>query len=199
MKPRTPRLRQALLAGAISAAGLGLQGNALAQQPFVGEIACGGWDFCPARWLACDGSLVPIAEYETLFQLIGTTFGGDGQSTFAVPDLRGRTMVHQGNGFVLGQVGGQETVTVTSNTMPAHSHAPSAHDGSEKSASPTGKIAGRAPASAPVFKASGGPTTNLHPAAVGNSGGAPQPHNNLQPYLVNKCCISMVGIFPSPT
>src|SRR5881394_907961 len=92
-------------------------------QPYVGEIRMFGGNFAPAGWMFCEGQLLPISENETLFNLIGTTYGGDGQSTFALPDLRGRLPLHQGNGFILAETGGVETVTLTVAQIPAHSHA----------------------------------------------------------------------------
>src|SRR4051812_27158684 len=91
-------------------------------QPYVGEIRMFGGNFNPSGWMFCDGALLPISEFETLFNLIGTTYGGDGQSTFALPDLRGRIPIHQGNGFTLSETGGVETVTLTVQQIPAHSH-----------------------------------------------------------------------------
>src|SRR5512145_3127910 len=91
-------------------------------QPYVGEIRMFGGNFAPAGWMFCEGQLLPISENETLFQLIGTTYGGDGQSTFALPDLRGRIPIHQGNGFILAETGGAEEITLTVNQIPAHSH-----------------------------------------------------------------------------
>src|SRR5258706_15441222 len=92
-------------------------------QPYVGEIRMFAGNFAPVGWMFCDGQLLPISENETLFNLIGTTYGGDGQSTFALPDLRGRIPVHNGNGFVLAQTGGAETATLTTQQIPAHAHA----------------------------------------------------------------------------
>src|SRR5512145_1018561 len=91
-------------------------------QPYVGEIRMFGGNFAPAGWMFCEGQLLPISENETLFQLIGTTYGGDGESTFALPDLRGRIPIHQGNGFVLAETGGAEEITLTVSQIPAHSH-----------------------------------------------------------------------------
>src|SRR5712691_4529851 len=92
-------------------------------QPYVGEIRMFAGNFAPAGWMFCEGQLLPISEYETLFNLIGTTYGGDGQSTFALPDLRGRIPLHQGNGFTLAETGGSEEITLTVSQIPAHSHA----------------------------------------------------------------------------
>ncbi|MBK9442731.1 MAG: phage tail protein [Comamonadaceae bacterium] len=168
---------------------------------FIGEIICGGWNFCPTDWADCNGQLIPIGQYDALFALIGTTYGGDGQQTFALPNIQGRTMVHAGTGpglssRVLGEMGGTETVTLTTNQLPAHSHTLAAHTGNERSASPTGRIPGIAPAAAPVYAATGNGIAVLSPSTVSASGGS-QPHNNLQPYLAMKCCISLNGIFPS--
>src|SRR5450432_3254951 len=91
-------------------------------QPYVGEIRMFGGNFAPAGWMFCEGQLLPISEFETLFNLIGTTYGGDGQSTFALPDLRGRLPMHQGNGFTLAETGGAETITLTVNQIPSHTH-----------------------------------------------------------------------------
>ena len=91
-------------------------------QPYVGEIRIFAGNFAPAGWMFCSGQLLPISEYETLFQLIGTSYGGDGQSTFALPDLQGRLPIHQGNGFILAETGGAEEITLTVQQIPAHSH-----------------------------------------------------------------------------
>src|SRR5213078_1099193 len=91
-------------------------------QPYVGEIRIFAGNFAPAGWMFCEGQLLPISEYETLFNLIGTTYGGDGQSTFALPDLRGRIPIHQGNSFILAETGGAEEITLTINQIPAHNH-----------------------------------------------------------------------------
>src|ERR687894_950743 len=91
-------------------------------QPYVGEIRMFGGSFAPAGWAFCDGQLLPISENETLFQLIGTTYGGDGQSTFGLPDLRSRVPIHQGNGFILAETGGAEEITLTTQQIPIHSH-----------------------------------------------------------------------------
>ena len=184
------------LVGFLSSLALPQTAFADAVQPYVGEIVCGGWNFCPLGWAACNGQLMPISENTTLFSLIGTTYGGDGQQTFAMPDLRGRTMLHQGSGFVIGQQGGAENVTLNSSQMPAHSHAVQVHAGNEKSASPTGRIPGVAAGTAPIYTALNAPLVTMGASAVAPTGGG-QPHNNLQPYLTMTCCISLFGIFPS--
>lgn len=171
-----------------------------AQTPFIGEVVCGGWNFCPVGWGECNGQLLPISENDALFALIGTTYGGDGQTTFAVPNILGRTMVGQGQGpglsnKVIGEVGGAESVTLTTNQLPSHTHAMVANTSTEKAASPTGRIMGTTPAGASVFSSSA-PNMTLSASAVSSVGGS-QPHNNLQPYLAAKCCISLFGVFPS--
>src|SRR5215213_2510617 len=113
-------------------------------QPYVGEIRMFGGNFAPAGWMFCEGQLLPISENETLFQLIGTTYGGDGQSTFALPDLRGRTPIHQGNGFILAETGGAEEITLTVNQIPSHGHPMIASINVSQDTSPAGKILGQA-------------------------------------------------------
>ena len=161
--------------------------------PYVGEIRMFGGTFAPAGWAYCDGALLPISEYETLFQLIGTTYGGDGQATFALPDLRGRFPMHQGNGYVLAEVIGVETVTLTTPQIPAHSHVPLASAGEALTTNPKDAVwASRTTAS----YATGATATPMAPA-IGLSGGN-QPHENMSPFLGLTFIISLFGIFPSP-
>ena len=144
----------------------------------------------------CQGQLLPISGNETLFQLIGTTYGGDGQSNFALPDLRGRVPLHQGNGFILAESGGAESVTLTVNQIPAHSH-PLLVSGSAGTASnPSGHVLGASP-SLDLYRESA-PTVPLASNTVLPVGGS-QPHMNFQPYLCIDFIISLFGIFPSPT
>lgn len=164
-------------------------------QPYVGEIRMFGGNFAPAGWMFCEGQLLPISENETLFQLIGTTYGGDGQSTFALPDLRGRIPIHQGNGFILAETGGAEEITLTVNQMPAHSHALLASNNIPASSNPANNVTGQA--AAKIYRV-GSPAVNLNPASVSSVGGS-QPHTNFQPYLCVNFIISLFGIFPSPT
>lgn len=179
---------------------LPVSAHADAMEPFIGEISCGGWNFCPMGWADCRGQLLPIAENEALFSLIGTTYGGDGQFTFALPNIQGRTVVHQGQGpglssRVIGESAGAETASVSTSQMPVHSHQLVAHTGSEKSASPANRIPGTASATTPAYTSSAA-NTAFAAGRVGTSGGT-QPHNNLQPYLAVKCCIAVEGIYPS--
>jgi len=166
-------------------------------QPYVGEIRIFAGNFAPAGWMFCDGQLLPISENETLFQLIGTTYGGDGQSTFAVPDLRGRIPVHQGNGVVLAETGGAEEITLIVNQFPAHSHPMLAVGGAAGSQiSPAGALPAQSFNVTPYINDA--PTGNFHPGAVGSVGGN-QPHENRMPFLCVDYIISLFGIFPSPT
>ena len=164
--------------------------------PYVGEIRMFGGNFAPAGWMLCQGQLLPISENETLFNLIGTTYGGDGQSTFALPDLRGRLPLHQGTGFVLAETGGVETVTLTVQQIPAHSHPLLASADSATTINPQNNVASVTATATPYFNIA--PATALSPQAISSTGGS-QPHNNFQPYLCVDFIISLFGIFPSPT
>lgn len=164
-------------------------------QPYVGEIRMFGGNFAPAGWMFCDGQLLAISENETLFQLIGTTYGGDGESTFALPDLRGRLPLHQGNGFILAETGGVEEVTLTVNQIPPHGHAPMGSSGAGTSNMPAGRVWATTPM--PAYLAAG-PTQPMATGLIGTGGGS-QPHENRMPYLCVSFIISLFGIFPSPT
>jgi microcystin-dependent protein len=165
-------------------------------QPYVGEIRMFAGNFAPAGWMFCEGQLLPISEYETLFQLIGTTYGGDGQSTFALPDQRGRLPLHQGNGFILAETGGAETITLTVSQIPSHSHALLATTAVGTNASPQGSVLAASGSSNVYRPAPAG--VALSAQSVGPVGGS-QPHDNMQPYLCVDFIISLFGIFPSPT
>jgi microcystin-dependent protein len=165
-------------------------------QPYVGEIRMFAGNFAPAGWMFCEGQLLPISEYETLFNLIGTTYGGDGQSTFALPDLRGRIPLHFGNGFTLAETGGVETITLTVSQIPAHSHPLLASTNFANQASPTSNVLAQLTAS--EIYSPFPPTAALNPSTIGSTGGS-QPHNNFQPYLCVDFIISLFGIFPSQT
>ena len=165
-------------------------------QPYVGEIRMFAGNFAPAGWMFCEGQLLPISENETLFNLIGTTYGGDGQSTFALPDLRGRLPIHQGNGFILAETGGAEEITLTVQQIPAHTHPVLASTAAASSNSPVGNVAA-APTAIKLYIEDNA-NSSLSPLAVSAIGGS-QPHTNLQPYLCVNFIISLFGIFPSPT
>jgi microcystin-dependent protein len=165
-------------------------------QPYVGEIRMFAGNFAPAGWMFCEGQLLPISENETLFNLIGTTYGGDGQSTFALPDLRGRLPLHQGNGFTLAQTGGAETITLTVAQIPAHTHAYLTTGNAGTQIDPGGNVLSASPTI--DFYIVDTPTSPMSPTAIGPVGGS-QPHNNFQPYLCIDFIISLFGIFPSQT
>lgn len=161
--------------------------------PFIGEIRMFGGNFAPAGWAFCDGSLIPISENDALFNLIGTTYGGDGVNTFALPDLRSRVPVHVGPGFALGQSGGVETVTLTTSQIPAHSHVPQAVIPNGSQAGPGSAV--WAQSSLNQFSTSA-PNATLDPGALGLAGGS-QPHDNMVPFLAVNFILSLFGIFPS--
>jgi microcystin-dependent protein len=163
-------------------------------QPYVGEIRMFAGNFAPAGWMFCEGQLLPISENETLFNLIGTTYGGDGQSTFALPDLRGRIPVHQGSGLTLAEVGGAETITLTVNQIPAHNHPIAASTDTAQQTSPNGKVLGQS--STALMYIEDSTDSNFSAQAVGSVGGS-QPHDNFMPYLCVDFIISLFGIFPS--
>ncbi|TPK71835.1 phage tail protein [Mesorhizobium sp. B2-3-3] len=165
-------------------------------QPYVGEIRMFAGNFAPAGWMFCEGQLLPISENETLFNLIGTTYGGDGQSTFALPDLRGRLPIHQGNGFVLAETGGAEEITLTMQQLPNHGHAMLASTAAGTRNSPAASVTAASP-SVTLYTADV-TDANMAAAAVSFVGGN-QPHNNFQPYLCVDFIISLFGIFPSQT
>lgn len=165
-------------------------------QPYVGEIRMFAGNFAPAGWMFCDGTILPISENETLFNLIGTTYGGDGQQTFALPDLRSRFPMHQGNGFLPAETGGVETVTLTVNQIPAHSHAAVCTPGGGDAQGPAGHYWSTDPAGNTAAYSDQPKDSTMLSAAVGNSGGS-QPHDNMQPFLAVNFIISLFGIFPS--
>ncbi|PAY08931.1 MULTISPECIES: phage tail protein [Bradyrhizobium] len=164
-------------------------------QPFVGELKLFAGNFAPAGWQFCDGRLLPISDNEVLFNLIGTTYGGDGQSTFALPDLRGRLPLHMGNGFAIGETGGAETITLTTQQIPAHDHTMLACQNTGTSSNPQGNVLDQMGGALLLYKEQT-PTTPLSPVVIGPAGGS-QPHSNIQPYLCVNFIISLFGIFPS--
>lgn len=165
-------------------------------QPFVGEIRIFAGNFAPSGWLFCEGQTLAISENEVLFQLIGTTYGGDGETTFNVPDLRGRVPVHQGNSYVVGETGGVEMVTLTVNQTPAHTHALIASTAPGTTAQATGNLVSDSPSVDVYIQDT--PATSLPAPAVGAAGGS-QPHENVMPLMPINYIISLFGIFPSQT
>jgi microcystin-dependent protein len=163
-------------------------------QPYVGEIRMFAGNFAPAGWMFCEGQLLPISEYETLYNLIGTTYGGDGESTLALPDLRGRLPIHQGNGFVLAEAGGTEEITLTVQQIPTHSHPMLASSSIGNTPNPQGSVL--AESSVVSIYQSGNPASAMAAQSISLVGGS-QPHTNFQPYLCVDFIISLFGIFPS--
>ncbi|HPG08910.1 MAG TPA: tail fiber protein [Saprospiraceae bacterium] len=166
-------------------------------QPYVGEIRMFAGNFAPAGWMFCEGQLLPIAENETLFQLIGTTYGGDGQSTFGLPDLRGRLPIHQGSGYILAETGGAEQVTLTVNQIPSHTHAWGVSSVNASNRAPQGNSYAST-ANLDLYDDTGSNLMPMQSNLIDASGGS-QPHTNMMPYLCVNFIISLFGIFPSPT
>lgn len=166
-------------------------------QPYVGEIRMFAGNFAPAGWMLCDGQLLPISENETLFQLIGTTYGGDGQETFALPNLQSRVPLHQGNGFVLADSGGVEDVTLTVAQIPQHTHTYIASTNTGTDKSPNGRVTDQTSGGVLIYIEEG-VDQPMAANAIGPQGGS-QPHTDIQPYLTINFIISLFGIFPSPT
>jgi microcystin-dependent protein len=174
--------------------------------PYVGEIRCFGFSFAPAGWAFCNGQLMPISENEALFAIIGTTYGGDGQSTYGLPNLQGRVPMHAGNGpggfnTTIGEVFGTTSVTLTVNQIPQHAHAVFAESvapggGAEHSASPTSSAFIGSSNPDGIYKTTPTIDAPFSGVAIGSAGGS-QPHENMQPYLALNFCIALFGIFPS--
>jgi microcystin-dependent protein len=166
-------------------------------QPYIGEIRMVGFNFAPVDWAFCDGSLIPISQNETLFTLIGTTYGGDGVTTFALPNLQSRIPFHQGNNagnsLVLGQISGSETVTVLPTQMPGHTHTLMASSSAGTQPSPTSGLWAKSGLGEYSTEA---PTKSMAASTTLPAGGS-QPHNNLPPFLVINFIISLFGIYPS--
>lgn len=171
--------------------------------PFVAEIRIVGFNFAPTGWATCDGQLLPISQNTALFSLLGTMYGGDGKSTFALPDMQGSAPINQGQGAGLterfvGEVGGSQAITLTSSEIPAHAHGLRARPVPGNLATPTAatSMAQVNPATSQVYKAaSGAATTIMHPQSTGVIGGS-QPHNSMQPFLTLLYIIALQGVFP---
>src|SRR3954453_4032665 len=163
--------------------------------PYVGEIRMFAGNFQPAGWAFCDGRLIPISENDILFNLIGTTYGGDGQNTFALPNLGSRTPMHVGNGHVLGESGGIETETLTIQQIPQHTHAMVVSKDQGTQSAPIGKTLA-ANLSILLYRPGAG-TQTFDPATTSMVGGS-QPHDNMQPYQVINYIISLFGVYPQP-
>jgi len=170
-------------------------------QPYVGEIRMFGGNFAPAGWMLCQGQSLPISEYETLFNLIGTTYGGDGQQTFNLPDLQSRVPIHMGTGpdsttYQIGEASGTETVTLTGQQIPVHNHAFAASTAAGAVNSPANQVIAASPSVLMFIQDT--PDSTLNTNSVTPQGGS-QPHQNCQPFLCINFIISLFGIFPSPT
>ena len=162
-------------------------------EPFLAEIKIISFNFAPKGWAFCNGQLLPINQNQALFSLLGTTYGGDGRVTFALPNLQGRVPMHQGNGLTFGQAGGETTHTLLAGELPAHTHVVNGSRNTATVVSPTGNYLATSPGN--VYAAPPG-NTSLMPAAVSSVGGS-QPHDNMSPYLVLNFCIALQGIFPT--
>jgi microcystin-dependent protein len=168
-------------------------------EPYLGEIRMFAGSFAPVGWELCDGRLMEIAGNDSLFLLLGTTFGGDGQETFALPDLQGRVPLHGGNGHTLAEQGGTETVTLSAQQLPAHQHVAVGSTDPAGSSSPQDHVlATLAAAGARSAYGTDPPYSALDPTSLSPAGGN-QPHDNLQPYTVISFIIAVDGIFPSAT
>lgn len=169
--------------------------------PYVGEIRMFAGNFAPSGWMFCDGSTLPISENDTLFNLIGTTYGGDGQSTFNIPNLSSRVPVHMGTlsgvSYPIGQVAGTEQETISVATMPAHNHPLQASANTGTATPPGGNVLGVTGAGISLYY-EGQPNNPMNAASVTPLGGG-QPHENVQPFLCINFIISLFGIYPSPT
>jgi len=162
-------------------------------EPYLAEVRIVSFNFPPKGWAMCNGQLMPINQNQALFSILGTTYGGDGRTTFALPDLRCRVPLHAGAGVDLGQSAGEATHTLATTEMPAHNHLAGATSAAVDSAPAAGNLLGRSVN--PVYAALSSPTA-LSPLSVANAGGS-QPHENMQPYLVLTFIIALQGIFPS--
>ncbi len=170
-------------------------------EPFVGLVIAVGFNFAPVGWLLCNGQLVSISEYEVLFNLLGTTYGGDGQTNFAVPDLRGRTPVSMGNGVAIGQPSGTESVTLNGTQIGAHSHNLMTSSKASTTNTPAGNLVlgTAAPTGSVVLSVytAKQPTSVTMAAAAITSAGSSVPHENRQPFLAVNYIIAAFGIYPS--
>jgi len=195
------RLLPCLTLAALLAVGFSAPASAQAQTQYIGEIALVPYTFCPAGWAEANGQLLPIAQNDALFALYGTTYGGDGRTTFALPDLRGRVPLDQGAvggqpSYKQGEKGGTETFTLTVSQMPGHTHAAQATSAMTNNSSPNNALIGTFAANAKVYASPGGTALQFNPAAIASTGNN-LPVNNMQPYLTMRFCVALFGIFPS--
>lgn len=163
--------------------------------PFMGEVKLISWNFAPKGWAFCNGQFLPINQNQALFSLLGTTYGGNGQTTFALPNMQGRVPIHVGAGFVQGQMAGEVAHTVTMSEMPAHNHFVNATTNKATTATPSSAVVLAQSTGANLYAAASN-ATPMDPRAASNVGGS-QAHTNQQPYLVINFIIALQGIFPS--
>ena len=166
--------------------------------PYVGEIRMFAGNFAPVGWAFCQGQTLPISENDVLFTLIGTTYGGDGETTFNLPNLASRVPVHMGSSFIIGQTGGVESVTLTTSQIPAHSHVPQCNSNAGSDASPQNNLWAVSGSNLYADNTNGPPSVNMDPGALQSSGGS-QPHDNMVPFLCINFILSLFGVFPSQT
>src|SRR5436305_362336 len=171
-------------------------------QPYIGEIRMFAGNFAPAGWMYCEGQPLPISENESLFQLIGTTYGGDGQNTFNLPNLASRVPIHMGTGpdgttYQIGEMAGTESVTLTTQQIPNHTHAWLANTQTGTDSSPNGRVTDQTAGAIQLYVEEA-PDSNMAANAIGGAGGN-QPHENTQPFLCINFILSLFGVFPSPT
>jgi microcystin-dependent protein len=168
--------------------------------PYMGEIRIMSFGFAPQGWAQCNGQALPINQNQALFSLLGTMYGGNGQTTFALPNLRGKVPIHFGNGHTQGEAAGASSVTINQQSMPQHLHVLNGSTQSDKTSpnpnttDPSGALF--ADTQAKIYAPAAGSLTTLHPSTIGNTGGG-QPHENRQPFLTLNFCIALQGIFPS--
>lgn len=163
-------------------------------EPFLAEIRLVGFNFAPRGWAFCDGQILPINQNQALFSLLGTTYGGDGRTTFALPDLRGRSPVHPGSGVTLGQRSGEETHSLTPAEVPAHDHDVLAATTNANANAPAGNVLARSGQA--HYRSTPDALVGMAAGTIGNAGGS-QAHENMQPYLTLSFCIALQGLFPS--
>jgi microcystin-dependent protein len=167
-------------------------------EPFLSEIRIMSFNFAPKGWAMCNGQLMPINQNQALFSLLGTTFGGNGQVTFGLPDLRSNVPIHVGQGFTLGQKGGEQAHTVTTSEMPTHVHVANATSAVATTNSPASSVLLAQSTSSPLYNTTAGNLVAMAPNALSSVGGS-QAHLNMQPFLTLTFCIALQGIFPSQT
>lgn len=164
-------------------------------EPFLAEVRIMAFNFAPRGWAFCDGQILPINQNQSLYSLLGTTYGGDGRTSFALPDIRGRAPMHVGNGHREGQKSGEETHTLAANEMPQHNHIVKASNNTANTQIPGGNVLARSTATDPIW-VNPAPVTAMSTSMVANVGGG-QAHDNMMPYLAINFCIALQGLFPS--